>query len=104
MADPYSVSAESAAFKKLHNIGAGIAQLREQGLDYSMLLPMYKAALDDYRKQGDADPDNLSSFEQFYLEAGEGVKTVAGITGTITTKLLIGAGLVAAIMVLRKFK
>lgn len=90
----YSPEAESAAFKKLHNLTVAIGQLKQQGVSYASLMPYYQAALTQYRAMGNADPANLTSFEKFYLDAGEGLKKVGNFADIIGNKLLLGGGLV----------
>lgn len=94
----YSVEAESAAFKQLHSLNVAINQLKAQGLDYSSLLPYYKAALDKYKAVGASDPANLTAAEQFYLDAVDGLKQVGQFADVVSNKLLIGGAIILGIL------
>ena len=97
-----TADAESAAFKKLHTLNVAINQLKAQGLDYSMLLPFYKAALDAYKAAGASDPAYLTSAEQFYLDSVNGLQQVGQFANVVSDKLLIGGAIILGIMLLRK--
>jgi hypothetical protein len=88
----YSVAAESAAFKKLHNLNVAITQLKAQGNEYGVrqLLPYYRQALEEYRRSGYADPDYLTAGEEFILSLGR----VAESAGGAVTEVVRGAGTV----------
>lgn len=104
-ADPtYSATAESAAFKTLHNLAAAIGQMKATGQDYASLLPYYKRALDAYRAQGDADPANLTTFENFYLDAAQGLNVVGAFADAVGGRLLIGGIVALGILYLWKVK
>lgn len=90
----FSAEAEAAAFRKLHNLNVAINQLRAQGLDYGSLLPYYRAALDEYRAMGRADPANLTAAEAFYLDAVDGLAQVGKFAGKVTNTALLAGALV----------
>jgi hypothetical protein len=100
----YSVAAESAAFKKLHNLNVAITQLKAQGNEYGVqqLLPYYRQALEEYRRSGATDPDYLTRAEEFIVSLGSvGSGTVRALDA-ISKRLILGGIVIAAIMFLRK--
>lgn len=74
----FSPEAESAAFAQVHRLAVAIGQLRDQGNwdGVKSLLPYFRSAIDKYKAIGQADPSNLSSLEQSYLNAVQSLQDV----------------------------
>lgn len=105
----YDAAAESAAFKRLHNVAAGIAAFRAQGNAPAVesLLPYYRSALDAYHDAGASDPAYLSQGERDYLATVQWLGTAAAAAGKVVEgvgswALVAGALVVAGLYLWKK--
>lgn len=105
----FSPEAETAAFRKLHNLSVAISQLRAQGNAYGVqqLLPYFRAAIAEYRQAGAADPAYLNEMESLLLSLGTTVEAVGGaavsaIKYSTRTVLLAGAMVLAGLYLWKK--
>ncbi len=103
-ASTYSDVAESAAFKKLHTLNIAINQLKaqENWAGIQSVAPYYKAALDEYRRIGNADPEYLNAAEQTLLSLGNVGAGAVSALDTISKRLLVGGVIAATILFLWK--
>ncbi len=101
----YSATAESDAFKRLHNLTVAITQLKAQGNapGVQSLIPYYRQALADYKAAGASDPEYLSSSEQFLLSLGNVTAIGGSLLDTTSKRVLLGLGLYAGILALQAY-
>jgi hypothetical protein len=82
----------------MHNLAQALAQLRDQGNWYGVnqLLPYFRRAIDEYRKIGASDPDQVTRMEQLFLDLVEGGKVIGSAVGKGAQAIGTGVGSVGA--------